>query len=49
MLPALARTTVRASSGEQLGRRKPWGIRRFSVLDPSGARVTVLAHLDGAG
>jgi len=26
---------------------KPWGIRRFSLLDPSGARVTVLAHLDG--
>jgi hypothetical protein len=25
---------------------KPWGIRRFSLLDPSGARVTVLAHLN---
>jgi uncharacterized glyoxalase superfamily protein PhnB len=24
---------------------KPWGIRRFSVLDPNGTRVTVLAHL----
>jgi catechol 2,3-dioxygenase-like lactoylglutathione lyase family enzyme len=24
---------------------KPWGIRRFSLLDPSGSRVTVLAHL----
>jgi catechol 2,3-dioxygenase-like lactoylglutathione lyase family enzyme len=24
---------------------KPWGIRRFSLLDPSGTRVTVLAHL----
>jgi catechol 2,3-dioxygenase-like lactoylglutathione lyase family enzyme len=23
---------------------KPWGIRRFSLLDPDGARVTVLAH-----
>ena len=23
---------------------KPWGIRRFSLLDPGGARVTVLAH-----
>jgi predicted enzyme related to lactoylglutathione lyase len=27
---------------------KPMGIRRFSLLDPSGTRVTVLAHLDGA-
>jgi len=25
---------------------KPWGIRRFSLLDPNGARITVLAHLD---
>lgn len=25
---------------------KPWGIRRFSLLDPSGARVSVLAHLE---
>lgn len=25
---------------------KPWGIRRFSLLDPSGSRVTVLAHFD---
>ncbi len=25
---------------------KPWGIRRFSLLDPSGSRVTVLAHLE---
>jgi len=24
---------------------KPWGIRRFSLLDPSGSRVTVLAHI----
>lgn len=24
---------------------KPWGIRRFSLLDPSGCRVTLLAHL----
>jgi catechol 2,3-dioxygenase-like lactoylglutathione lyase family enzyme len=24
---------------------KPWGIRRFGVLDPSGVQVTVLAHL----
>lgn len=24
---------------------KPWGIRRFSLLDPSGLRVTVLAHI----
>lgn len=24
---------------------KPWGIRRFSLLDPSGTRVTVLAHI----
>ena len=25
---------------------KPMGIRRFSLLDPSGTRVTVVAHLD---
>lgn len=25
---------------------KPWGIRRFSMLDPSGSRVTVLAHIE---
>ncbi len=25
---------------------KPWGIRRFSLLDPSGTRVTVLAHAE---
>jgi catechol 2,3-dioxygenase-like lactoylglutathione lyase family enzyme len=25
---------------------KPWGIRRFSMLDPSGSRVTVLAHFE---
>ena len=25
---------------------KPWGIRRFSMLDPSGARVSVLAHFE---
>jgi catechol 2,3-dioxygenase-like lactoylglutathione lyase family enzyme len=25
---------------------KPWGIRRFSLLDPSGSRVTVLAHIE---
>ncbi len=25
---------------------KPWGIRRFSVLDPTGQRVTVLAHFE---
>lgn len=24
---------------------KPWGIRRFGVLDPSGVQVSVLAHL----
>lgn len=23
----------------------PWGIRRFSVLDPAGTRVTLIAHL----
>jgi catechol 2,3-dioxygenase-like lactoylglutathione lyase family enzyme len=27
---------------------KPWGIRRFSLLDPSGNRVTVLAHIEPA-
>lgn len=25
---------------------KPWGIRRFSVIDPGGVRVTIVAHLD---
>ena len=25
---------------------KPWGIRRFSLLDPSGTRVTLIAHLE---
>lgn len=23
----------------------PWGIRRFSVVDPNGVRVTVIAHV----
>lgn len=27
---------------------KPMGIRRFSLLDPNGVRITVLAHLDQA-
>ncbi len=27
---------------------KPIGIRRFSLLDPNGTRVTVMAHLDPA-
>jgi len=27
---------------------KPMGIRRFSLLDPNGVRITVLAHLDKA-
>jgi len=27
---------------------KPIGIRRFSLLDPSGTRVTIVAHLDVA-
>jgi len=26
---------------------KPMGIRRFSLLDPNGVRITVLAHLAG--
>ncbi len=25
---------------------KPMGIRRFSLLDPNGTRVTIVAHLD---
>jgi predicted enzyme related to lactoylglutathione lyase len=25
---------------------KPIGIRRFSMLDPSGTRVSIVAHLD---
>jgi catechol 2,3-dioxygenase-like lactoylglutathione lyase family enzyme len=25
---------------------KPWGIRRFSVVDPNGVRVTVIAHTE---
>ena len=24
---------------------KPWGIRRFSVIDPNGVRVTIASHL----
>ena len=28
---------------------KPWGIRRFSVIDPNGVRVTILAHAEGEG
>ena len=24
---------------------KPWGIRRFSVIDPNGVRVTVISHI----
>ncbi len=28
---------------------KPWGIRRFSLLDPSGTRVSILAHFDEEG
>jgi len=27
---------------------KPMGIRRFSLLDPNGTRVTIVAHLDPA-
>jgi catechol 2,3-dioxygenase-like lactoylglutathione lyase family enzyme len=27
---------------------KPWGIRRFSVIDPNGARVTIISHLAAA-
>lgn len=25
---------------------KPWGIRRFSVIDPNGVRVTVIGHIE---
>ena len=25
---------------------KPWGIRRFSVIDPNGVRVTVVSHIE---
>jgi catechol 2,3-dioxygenase-like lactoylglutathione lyase family enzyme len=25
---------------------KPWGIRRFSVIDPNGVRVTVISHVN---
>jgi len=25
---------------------KPWGIRRFSVIDPNGVRVTIISHID---
>ncbi len=28
---------------------KPWGIRRFSVIDPNGVRVTVIGHLETSG
>lgn len=24
---------------------KPWGIRRFSAIDPNGVRVTVISHI----
>lgn len=27
---------------------KPWGIRRFSVIDPNGVRVTVISHLEAS-
>jgi catechol 2,3-dioxygenase-like lactoylglutathione lyase family enzyme len=27
---------------------KPWGIRRFSVIDPNGARVTIISHIEGS-
>jgi catechol 2,3-dioxygenase-like lactoylglutathione lyase family enzyme len=27
----------------------PWGIRRFSVIDPNGVRVTIIAHTDTDG
>jgi len=26
---------------------KAWGIRRFSVIDPNGVRVTIISHLPG--
>jgi catechol 2,3-dioxygenase-like lactoylglutathione lyase family enzyme len=25
---------------------KPWGIRRFSVIDPNGVRVTIIGHIE---
>ena len=25
---------------------KPWGIRRFSIIDPNGVRVTVVSHME---
>ncbi|NOK58792.1 MAG: hypothetical protein GFH27_549301n180 [Chloroflexi bacterium AL-W] len=25
---------------------KPWGIRRFSILDPHGVRITVVSHIE---
>lgn len=28
---------------------KPWGIRRFSVIDPNGVRVTIVAHVEERG
>ena len=27
---------------------KPWGIRRFSVIDPNGVRVTVISHIEAS-
>jgi predicted enzyme related to lactoylglutathione lyase len=28
---------------------KPWGIRRFSVIDPNGVRVTIVSHIETRG
>jgi catechol 2,3-dioxygenase-like lactoylglutathione lyase family enzyme len=28
---------------------KPWRIRQFSVIDPNGVRVTIIAHIDTPG
>jgi uncharacterized glyoxalase superfamily protein PhnB len=25
---------------------KPWGIRRFSLIDPNGVRVTIVSHIE---
>jgi uncharacterized glyoxalase superfamily protein PhnB len=27
---------------------KPWGIRRFSVIDPNGVRVTIISHIEAS-
>ena len=43
-----ARAVARGSVIVEPLEDKPMGIRRFSLLDPNGVRITVMAHLDEA-